>query len=53
VYDLIVGDLLIVQVGDIMPIDGILASGTKILVDETQETGESDLVLKSPIDSEQ
>ncbi|EGR30692.1 hypothetical protein IMG5_125530 [Ichthyophthirius multifiliis] len=46
--ELLVGDLLHIQIGDVMPVDGILLEGSEISMDESSVTGESDLVTKCP-----
>lgn len=45
----LVGDLLLVETGDILCADGVLVSGVDIKVDESHLTGESDDVSKDPI----
>jgi cation-transporting ATPase E len=45
--ELVVGDLLEVQAGDQIVLDGRMASG-RMQVDESQLTGESDLIAKTP-----
>ena len=47
VYDLLVGDLLYVSTGDIIPVDGILVKCYKIKMDESSITGETDLIKKT------
>ena len=46
VFDLLVGDLLYVSTGDIIPVDGILVKCYKIKMDESSMTGETDLIKK-------
>ena len=41
VYDLLVGDILLVESGDIVPVDAVLAEGQSIRCDESSLTGES------------
>lgn len=48
VFDLLVGDLLRVEAGDVAPVDGLLVDGFGVEVDESPMTGESDLVDKTP-----
>lgn len=48
VFDLVVGDLLFIQQGDIIPVDGILIKGANIRMDEASVTGESELINKIP-----
>ncbi|WIA29940.1 hypothetical protein OEZ86_000039 [Tetradesmus obliquus] len=47
-WDLLVGDLLLVEAGDILPADGLLVAGGSLKVDESHLTGESDDVVKEP-----
>lgn len=49
IYDLLVGDLLYVETGDIIPADAILISG-ECSCDESSLTGESRTIDKKPID---
>ncbi len=46
--DIVPGDLMLVQEGDIFAADGILVSGTSLIVDESMLTGESHPVVKEP-----
>jgi len=46
IFDLVVGDLLIVEGGDIVPADVVLVGGGCLKADESHLTGESDEVLK-------
>jgi Ca2+ transporting ATPase len=48
VRDVLVGDLLLVETGDILCTDGILVAGCDVKVDESHLTGESDDVPKDP-----
>ncbi|KAI9669880.1 MAG: hypothetical protein M1831_006915 [Alyxoria varia] len=48
VYDVLVGDLLLLEQGDIVPVDGIYLEGHNLSCDESSATGESDLMKKSP-----
>ncbi|KAJ8608607.1 hypothetical protein MRB53_039574 [Persea americana] len=47
VHDLLVGDILLVEPGDILAVDGILIAGHGVRCDESSATGESDLLKKS------
>lgn len=42
-----VGDVLCVNIGDILIIDGILLTSDNLSTDESSFTGESDLIMKS------
>lgn len=46
--DILVGDLVHLATGDIVPVDGLLAEGFDIECDESSVTGESDLIHKTP-----
>lgn len=50
VYDLMVGDILLIEPGDVIPADGIFISGHGVKCDESSATGESDLLKKTPGD---
>lgn len=50
VYDLLVGDILLVEPGDVIPADGIFITGSGVKCDESSATGESDLLKKTPGD---
>jgi len=47
VSTLLVGDVLQMNIGDIIPVDGILLKGL-VVIDESSMTGESDVVKKTP-----
>ena len=47
IYDLLVGDILHLVTGDIIPVDGVLVMGNKITMDESSVTGETDLIVKT------
>ncbi|KAL2861022.1 cation-translocating P-type ATPase [Aspergillus lucknowensis] len=47
-YDIIVGDVMCLEPGDMIPADGILIEGHGIKCDESSVTGESDLLRKTP-----
>lgn len=46
IYDLLVGDVMKIDTGEIFPTDGVLINGYNMSVDESAMTGESDLVHK-------
>ncbi|KAL5974112.1 Calcium-transporting ATPase 5, plasma membrane-type [Asimina triloba] len=46
IYDLVVGDVVPLKIGDQVPADGILISGHSLEIDESSMTGESGLVRK-------
>lgn len=46
IYDVLVGDVMHLEPGDMVPVDGILIDGHAIRADESSATGESDLLKK-------
>lgn len=50
VYDLMTGDVLHLEPGDLIPVDGVLINGYNVKCDESQATGESDIIRKRPAD---
>ena len=50
VYDVLVGDVVHLEPGDMIPVDGIFIEGHNVKCDESQTTGESDLIRKRPAD---
>lgn len=50
VYDVLVGDVVLLEPGDMVPVDGIFIEGHNIKADESSATGESDLLKKTPAD---
>jgi P-type Ca2+ transporter type 2C len=50
VYDIVVGDMLHLEPGDLIPVDGVLPEGHSIKTDESAATGESDALKKVPAD---
>ncbi|KAH7142046.1 hypothetical protein EDB81DRAFT_54451 [Dactylonectria macrodidyma] len=51
VYDILVGDVLLLEPGDVIPVDGVLIDGHNVSCDESSATGESDLIKKVPADT--
>ena len=47
VYDVLVGDVMILEQGDVIPADGIFISGHNVSCDESSATGESDVLKKT------
>ncbi|KXH49749.1 calcium-translocating P-type ATPase [Colletotrichum simmondsii] len=47
VCDIVVGDVLTLEPGDLVPVDGIFIDGYDVKCDESSATGESDLVRKT------
>ena len=50
VHELVVGDILHLEPGDLIPVDGVLTSGHNIKADESGATGESDAIKKIPVE---
>lgn len=50
VHDVLVGDVLLLEPGDLVPVDGIFIDGHNVKCDESSATGESDLLRKTPAD---
>ena len=50
VYDVFVGDVMLLEPGDIVPVDGIFIDGYNVKFDESSATGESDVIRKTPGD---
>ena len=48
VYDVFAGDVLLLEPGDMIPVDGIFIEGHNVKCDESSATGESDLLRKTP-----
>ncbi|VUC35739.1 unnamed protein product [Clonostachys rosea] len=51
VHDVLVGDVMLVEPGDIIPVDGVFIDGHSLSCDESSVTGESDLMKKVPGDA--
>lgn len=47
-YDVLVGDLVLLEQGDILPVDGILLESHRLACDQSSMTGESDIIRKQP-----
>jgi P-type E1-E2 ATPase len=45
--DILVGDVLLVKYGDIIPADGIIIESMDLATDESSLTGESDRIAKN------
>ncbi|KAJ4315278.1 plasma membrane calcium [Neodidymelliopsis sp. IMI 364377] len=48
VYDVLVGDIIHLEPGDVIPVDGIFIDGHDVKCDESSATGESDAIRKTP-----
>lgn len=47
VYDVVVGDICVLEPGEIVPVDGVYLQGHNVKSDESSATGESDLIKKA------
>ncbi|RCI10110.1 hypothetical protein L249_8456 [Ophiocordyceps polyrhachis-furcata BCC 54312] len=50
VFDIMAGDVVHLEPGDMVPADGVLIDGFNVKCDESQTTGESDIIRKRPAD---
>lgn len=48
IHDILVGDVMYMEPGDLVPVDGILIDGHGVKCDESSATGESDVLRKTP-----
>lgn len=48
IFDVMVGDVMHLETGDVIPVDGIFIQGNAVKCDESSATGESDLLRKTP-----
>ena len=48
IFEVMVGDLMHLETGDVIPVDGIFIKGNAVKCDESSATGESDLLRKTP-----
>ncbi|KAK4501623.1 hypothetical protein PRZ48_007432 [Zasmidium cellare] len=48
VHDVLVGDVMHIEPGDVVPVDGVFIEGHKVKCDESSATGESALLAKTP-----
>ncbi|KAL8236833.1 hypothetical protein R6Q59_017914 [Mikania micrantha] len=46
IFDIVVGDVIPLKIGDQVPADGVLISGHSLAIDESSMTGESKIVFK-------
>lgn len=51
VFDILVGDILQLSAGNLVPADGVLVKGYSVRCDESSITGESDHVTKVPLNT--
>lgn len=50
VFDVMAGDVILLEPGDLVPVDGVLIEGFNVKCDESQTTGESDIISKRSAD---
>lgn len=50
VHDIMAGDVMLLEPGDMVPVDGILIEGHGVKCDESSATGESDILRKTAAD---
>lgn len=50
IHDLFAGEVMLLEPGDMVPVDGILIEGHGIKCDESSATGESDIIKKTAAD---
>ncbi|KAF3024107.1 plasma membrane calcium [Neopestalotiopsis sp. 37M] len=50
IYEVLVGDVIHLEPGDLVPVDGIFIEGHDLKCDESSATGESDAIKKTPGD---
>jgi Ca2+-transporting ATPase len=50
VYDILVGDVMHLEPGDLIPVDGVFIDGHNVRCDESSATGESDIIRKTAAD---
>jgi len=48
IYDVLAGDIIHLEPGDVIPVDGIFVDGSDVKCDESSATGESDAIRKTP-----
>lgn len=48
VHDILAGDIVLIEQGNMIPADGIFIAGHNVACDESASTGESDLLSKTP-----
>ncbi|PYH68142.1 putative P-type calcium ATPase [Aspergillus vadensis CBS 113365] len=48
IHDILVGDVMHLEPGDLIPVDGIFITGHNVKCDESSATGESDVLRKTP-----
>ncbi|KAM0425324.1 hypothetical protein ACHAPT_009380 [Fusarium lateritium] len=51
IHDVLVGDVMLLEPGDVIPVDGVFIGGHNLSCDESSATGESDLIKKVAADT--
>ncbi|KAI8871093.1 ATP2B3 protein [Ramicandelaber brevisporus] len=51
VFDVVVGDIFLIEPGEIAPVDGVVLTAQNLKCDESSATGESDTIRKVPLES--
>ncbi|KAF4976802.1 hypothetical protein FZEAL_6583 [Fusarium zealandicum] len=51
IHDVLVGDVMLLEPGDVIPVDGVFINGHNLSCDESSATGESDLMKKVAADT--
>lgn len=51
IHDVVVGEVMMLEPGDVIPVDGIFITGHNLSCDESSATGESDLIKKVAADT--
>lgn len=48
IYEVLAGDIIHLEPGDVIPVDGVFVDGSDVKCDESSATGESDAIRKTP-----
>lgn len=48
IHDIVAGEVMHLEAGDMIPVDGVLIAGHDVKCDESSATGESDIMRKTP-----
>lgn len=51
VYELLVGDLVQIETGEILSVDGVVVKSNRLTIDESSMTGESKTIAKEPFEN--
>ena len=47
IYDLVVGDVIIINTGEVLPVDGVVLESSDLTADESSITGETKPIKKN------